>query len=130
MCLRDIAPDGTEAVHPGVGNPETPVSIGWGRPSRRALDTERDKPHLHRPVHRPDVEDAPAPGEVVAIGIAVGPTGTVFEAGHRLVLEVCARDPFRAFPFLHLIPENRRTGGTVTLHTGREKCWVELPVVS
>jgi hypothetical protein len=77
-----------------------------------------------------DKEDLPAPGEIVQIDIAIGPTSTVFEAGHRLVLEVASRDVFRAFPFLHITPENRRTGGDVTLHTGGNAAWVELPVVS
>ena len=130
VCLRDIAPDGTEVVYYGLDNPETPVSVGWGRLSRRAIDEDRTKPELHRPVHRQDKEDPPAPGEIVQIDIAVGPTSTVFEAGHRLVLEVASRDVFRAFPFLHITPENRRTGGEVTLYTGGDAAWVELPVVA
>ncbi|MFD9111262.1 CocE/NonD family hydrolase [Streptomyces bottropensis] len=129
VCLRDIAPDGSEVVYYGLDNPETPVSVGWGRLSRRALDGDRTRPELHRPVHRQDKEDPPAPGETVQIDIAVGPTSTVFEAGHRLVVEVASRDVFRAFPFLHITPENRRTGGEVSLHTGGNAAWVELPVV-
>ncbi|YCK79856.1 CocE/NonD family hydrolase (plasmid) [Arthrobacter sp. D3-18] len=130
VCLRDIAPDDSEVVYDGMDNPETAVSVGWGRLSRRAIDETRTKPHSHRPVHRQDKEDLPNPGEVVQLDIAVGPTSTVFEKGHRLVLEVSSRDVFRAFPFLHITPENRRTGGSVNLHTGADACWVELPVVS
>ncbi|WP_328835144.1 CocE/NonD family hydrolase [Streptomyces europaeiscabiei] len=129
VCLRDISPDGTEVVYDGVDNPETPVSIGWGRLSRRALDESRTIPELHRPVHRQDKEDPPAPGETVQIDIPIGPTSTVFEAGHRLVLEVASRDVFRAFPFLHISPDSRRTGGTVTLQTGGDTAWLELPLV-
>lgn len=130
VCLRDIAPDGTEVVYYGLDNPETPVAVGWGRLSRRAIDEDRTVPGSHRPVHVRDKEDRPAPGETVQIDIPIGPTSTVFEVGHQIVVEVSARDVFRAFPFLHITPENRRSGGDVTLHTGEANAWIELPVVS
>lgn len=129
VCLRDIAPDGTEVVYYGLDNPETPVAVGWGRLSRRAIDESRTLPQGHRPVHVRHKEDPPAPGETVQIDIAIGPTSTVFEVGHQIVVEVSSRDAFRAFPFLHITPESRRTGGDVTLHTGADNAWIELPVI-
>lgn len=128
VCLRDIAPDGTEVVYDGLDNPETPLGLGWGRLSRRQLDRQRMIPGSHRPVHRRDREDPPAPGEVVTIDIAVGPTSAVFEKGHKIVVEVSTRDVFRSFPFFHVTPEHQRLGGDVTIHTGAGASWVELPV--
>jgi putative CocE/NonD family hydrolase len=129
VCLRDIGPDGREVVYDGLDNPETPIGLGWGRLSRRALDEERMLPGAHRPVHRRDREEPTAPGEIVTIDIAVGPVSAVIEAGHRVVIEVSTRDVFRSFPFLHITPEHRRAGGVVTVHTGAGASWLELPVI-
>lgn len=128
VCLRDIAPDGTEVVYDGLDNPETPLGLGWGRLSRRELDPDRMIDGSHRPVHRRDCEKAPAPGETVTIDIAVGPTSAVFEKGHRLIIEVSTRDVFRSFPFFHVTPEHQRIGGEVKIKTGKGASWVELPV--
>jgi uncharacterized protein len=58
-----------------------------------------------------------APGTPVAVDIEIVPTATVFEAGHRLVLEVRASDdPHHTFT--HTDQRDRIQRGSVTIHGG------------
>ena len=116
VTVRDLDPDGNEVVVDGVDNPETPVTFGWLRLSHRELDPERSTPW--RPVLRHTAAAVPEADEIVDVQIEVGPTSWVFQAGHRICVEIGSRDLPGAFPFLHNDKDDRRTGGTVTIHTG------------
>lgn len=115
VAVRDVAPDGTETYYYGVDNPETPVALGWLRLSHAAEDEARTSERW--PVHHHRGPAVLGSG-TRRVRIPVGPTSAVFAAGHRLVLEIASRDPHGSFPFLHVSPTDRRSGGTVTVHTG------------
>src|SRR5262249_735294 len=127
--VRNIGPDGGEVTYPGVmpGRPtRVAVAYGWLRVSHRKLDPARSTPY--RPFHTPDqlhkvppatpaeLQKVP-PGTPVPVDIEIVPTATVFEAGHRLVLEVRASDdPHHTFT--HSDPRDRIQRGSVTIHSG------------
>ncbi len=116
VVIRDIDPSGNEVVVDGVDNPKTPVTFGWLRLSHRELDPERST--VGRPVLRHDAPAVVEPDEIVDVQIEVGPTSWVFQAGHRICIEIGSRDLPGAFPFLHNDKIDRRTGGEVTIYTG------------
>jgi predicted acyl esterase len=116
--VRNLRPDGTEVLYPGPqpqGGSSVAVAYGWLRVSHRKLDSARSTPW--RPVHTHDELQKVRPGEPVSVEIEILPTSAVFEPGHRLVLEVGAKDDTH-IQFQHDDPRDRRTGGTVTVHTG------------
>jgi uncharacterized protein len=116
VAVRDIGPDGNETVYDGVDNPETPVALGWMRLSHREEDKEATRTFW--PVHRHDREVHLGEGEEAVFRTLVGPTSQVFRQGHRLRLEIATRDPAGSFPFLHVTPADRRTGGDLVILTG------------
>lgn len=127
VAVRDIAPDGAETYYYGVDNPETPVALGWLRLSHAAEDEELTSEH--QPVHHHRGPAILGPG-TRRVRVAVGPTSAVFARGHRLVLEIASRDPHGSFPFLHVSPSDRRSGGTVAVRTGGAYSGtLEIPVL-
>ncbi|HEX7840963.1 MAG TPA: CocE/NonD family hydrolase [Kofleriaceae bacterium] len=116
--VRNVGPDGVEVTYPGVmpGRPtRVAVAYGWLRVSHRKLDPARSTPY--RPFHTHDELQKVPPGTPVAVDIEIVPTATVFEAGHRLVLEVRASDdPHHTFT--HTDPRDRIQSGSVTIHSG------------
>ena len=69
------------------------------------------------------------PGETVPVEIEILPTSAIFEPGHRLVIEVGAKDDPRSF-FQHDDPRDRIERGNVTVHTGGTfDSHVLLPVI-
>lgn len=128
VAVRDIAPDGTETYYYGVDNPETPVALGWLRLSHAAEDDELTTEHW--PVHHHRGPAILGSG-TRRVRIPVGPTSAVFARGHRIVLEIASRDPHGSFPFLHVSPSDRKSGGTVTVRTGPGYASsLSIPVVS
>jgi len=116
--LRNIAPDGTEVTYPGVqpgGASAVAAAYGWLRVSHRKLDPLRSLPY--RPFHTHDEIQKVKFGEVVPVEIEILPTSIVLEPGHRLVLEVGARDDQRHI-FTHTDARDRIQTGTNTIHTG------------
>jgi len=94
------------------------VTTGWQRVALRALDPELSQPW--EPVAACTESQPVAPGEVVAVDVALGPSATFFRAGEQLRLVVGGR---------WLGPRNPLTGqfpaayansprGRVTLHWG------------
>jgi len=128
--VRNLRPDGTEVTFPGPQpSDESAVAVayGWLRLSHRKLDPERSTPY--RPYHTHDEIRKVRPGEVVPVEIEILPTSAIFERGHRLVIEVGARDDARSF-FQHDDPRDRIERGTVSLHTGgRFDSHVLLPII-
>jgi uncharacterized protein len=118
VVLRDIGPDGEEVTFPGVvpgGNSRVAAAYGWLRASHRKLDPARSTPA--RPYHAHDEIQKLVPEKPVAVDVEIWPSATVFEPGHRLVLEVRASDdPRHSFP--HTDPRDRIQKGQVTLHAG------------
>lgn len=94
------------------------VSTGWQRVALRALDPDLSRPA--EPVAACTEPRPVAPGEVVEVNVALGPSATLFRAGEQLRLVVAGR---------WLCPRNPLTGqlpaayagsprGRVTLHWG------------
>ncbi len=116
--LRNIGPDGTEVVYPGIqpgGGSMVAAAYGWLRVSHRKLDPARSTPY--RPFHTHDEIQKLKPGEPVPVEIEILPTSVVLERGHRLVLEVGAKDDPR-HSFTHTDARDRIQMGTNTIHTG------------
>jgi hypothetical protein len=94
------------------------VTTGWQRVALRALDPDLSQPW--QPVAACTEPRPVAPGEVVAVDVALGPSATLFRAGEQLRLVIAGR---------WLCPRNPLTGqfpaayagsprGRVTLHWG------------
>ena len=91
-----------------------PVALGWLRVSQRELDLERSQPLQPWQTHRS--EQPLTPGEIVPVDVEVWPSGTRFETGEQLTLQVLPHD---AFPDARLWRHTRlRNRGTHVLHTG------------
>lgn len=93
-----------------------PTALGWLRASHRALDEQRST--TVRPWHTHAREDLLEEGAVVPVDVEIWPSGTRFEAGESLQLELGGSDPYpNAKLWLHV--ETRDTA-TVVLHAGGE----------
>ncbi|MEM9393020.1 MAG: CocE/NonD family hydrolase [Pseudomonadota bacterium] len=73
-----------------VGQDQDMVTRGYGRASRRTLDTERSTPY-HPVLSGTDYQPLEA-GQIVPIEVALCPSSTFFEKGARLRLLLSARD--------------------------------------
>lgn len=111
--------DGHEVVFEGsFGFALDMVSKGWQRVAHRELDEELSTPW--QPVHTHRVAEPVAPGEVVAVDIALLPHATRFRAGDELRLELRGdwfypRDPVRGQLPTGYQPSGR---GAIVLRTG------------
>jgi uncharacterized protein len=87
--------------------------------SLRALDEQRSRPF--DPVPTFDHRQPLAPGEVVPVDIALGPSATRFRAGETLRLVVAGRWLWPRNPFTGQFPTAYQRGpnGACTLHWGR-----------
>lgn len=94
------------------------IALGWQRAALRALDETASTPYA--PVHTLRAEEPLAPGRIVPVRIALGPSATLFRAGETLRLVIAGRP---------LAPRNPLTGhfpawyapshrGLCTLHWG------------
>ncbi len=84
IALRDVAPD----------NSEVELSRGWLKASHRAVDETRSKPW--NPFHPHTSPEPVVPGEIYQYVIELSPTSNVFQAGHRIKLEIASLDHPRA----------------------------------
>jgi len=144
--LRDFDSQGRETRFAYViaGSPDEPVTRGWLRVSRRALDPERSRPH--QPWHLHSRSDWLTPGVPVEVDVEIWPTGMVFKAGHRIALTIhCSRYKrkgevyfrVRPLPFLPAITLRNSLyqaysppAGETRIHTGGKfASWLELPVI-
>ena len=60
-----------------------------------------------RPYHNHDEIQKLSSGEIVLVDVEICPTSMVFEADHRLILEIEAHDSSDAFQFQHNDPDDR-----------------------
>jgi uncharacterized protein len=140
LVLRLFAPDGTEALFRGQGEPRAPLALGWLRASQRKLDAERSLPW--RPFHSHDESQSLEPGRTYELAIEIWPTSIIIPAGYRLALTVRGKDfdhglPPATFefaagptyqmrgvgPFTHADPDDRPSSifdGEVTIYTGAD----------
>ncbi|MDG2088370.1 MAG: CocE/NonD family hydrolase [Arenicellaceae bacterium] len=108
--IRDMAPDGTVET----------ATRGILQASHRKLDSEKSTPY--RPYHTHDEEQKLTPGEVVPIEVEIWATSMIFEAGHRIRLDVNAHDGQHYFAAYNL--ENN------TIYTGGDHAsYVVLPII-
>ena len=108
--LRNMAPDGTAET----------ATRGILRVALRKLDPELSTPY--RPYHTYDEEQKLAPGEIVPIEVEVWATSMVFEAGHRIRLDVQPHDGEHYFAAYAL--------GNNTIYTGGDQAsYILLPFV-
>lgn len=106
------------------------ITTGWQNVALRALDPERSRPF--EPVPACTVRSPVAPGEVVPVDIALGPSATRFHAGEQLRLVVAGRWLWPRNPITGQFPAAYRTSrvGTCTLHWGPERdAHLLLPVI-
>jgi predicted acyl esterase len=131
VTIRNLDPNGKE-IH-GIGSigDLVPVTKGWLRASQRKLDSQRSTEY--QPYHRHDEIQKLIPGQVVPVDIEIWPTSMVFEAGHRLALDIEAHDGHGSSLFLHNDPDDRcesNLAGTNTIHTGsKHHSFLLLPVI-
>ncbi len=89
------------------------VAKGWLRGSHRQLDETRSRPE--RPFHAHRIIEPIDPGEPTEMTVEIWPSGTHFEAGSELVVEIVGHDADRYPVLRHKAVVNR---GTHTVHTG------------
>ena len=106
------------------------VTTGWQSASLRALDEERSRPFQPLPTFT--VRQPPAPGEIVPVDIALGPSSTLFRCGEQLRLVVAGRWLWSRNPITGAFPAAYQTmqRGSCTLHWGPDRAaHLLLPVI-
>jgi putative CocE/NonD family hydrolase len=126
--LRNIGPDGRDVCEIGQrGEPVPCVTKGWLRASHRKLDPKRSLPY--RPYHAHDQRLWLNPGEAVECQVEIWPTSMVFKRGHKLRLDITARDGIGTQHFTHYNADYN-IGAVNTIHAGAERqSWLLVPIV-
>ena len=106
------------------------VTIGWQRASLRELDPERST--INEPVHTFATPQPLAPGEIVPVHLALGPSATAFHSGEHVRLTIAGRplaprNPlYGAFPASYVPTPRARC----TLHWGPDRpARLRVPVI-
>jgi hypothetical protein len=96
------------------------VATGWQNLALRELDAKQSRPF--EPVPACVTRKPLAPGEIVPVDIALGPSATLFRAGEQLRLVIAGRWLSPRNPFTGQFPAAYRTSkrGTCMLHWGPE----------
>lgn len=97
------------------------VATGWQNVALRALDPARSRPF--QPVPACTQRQPVAPGEVVPVDIALGPSSTLVRAGDQVRLVVAGRWLSPRNPITGQFPAHYRTStrGSCTLHWGPDR---------
>jgi predicted acyl esterase len=106
------------------------ITTGWLKTSLRALDEQASRPF--DPVPTFSHPQPLAPGQVVAVDIALGPSATAFKAGEALRLIVAGRWLWPRNPLTGQFPAAYQKGpkGTCTLHWGpRHQARLLVPII-
>lgn len=131
VTISNLDAGGNDVACVGSNNELVPVTKGWLRVSHRKLDQERSSEY--RPYHCHDEIQRLAPEEVVPVDIEIWPTSMVFEAGHRLALDIEAHDGVGPGLFRHDDPDDRHPSllaGINTIYTGTGRLsYLLLPVI-
>lgn len=128
VALRKLDANGDEVFFKYLGfSNEGVVALGWLRLSHRALDTARSTPARPRPLHTREewvYGERPVHAEIPILD-----SGTLFEAGSTLRLEVAGHDLIHGEGMFPLHPETRNFGEHI-IHTGGEHASsLLLPVI-
>ncbi|MEZ5321308.1 MAG: CocE/NonD family hydrolase [Microthrixaceae bacterium] len=96
------------------------VATGWQNVALRRLDEPRSRPF--DPVASCDVREPVAPGEIVEVAVALGPSSTLFHAGEQVRLVIAGRWLSPRNPITGQFPARYRTArrGECTIHFGPE----------
>jgi predicted acyl esterase len=97
--IRKIDTNGEEVRFWNRLSSEDIVSHGWLRASRRPEPARIGDPLV--PIFDADTESQVIPGEVMELNVEILPSGTVFEAGSSMVLELRGRDITELANFQH-----------------------------
>ena len=97
------------------GFPNDGAAKGWLRASHREVDPSRGRPE--RPFHTHRSAQPVEPNRPTELMIEIWPSGTHFEAGSELVVEIVGHDADRYPALRHKATVNR---GNHTVHTGGE----------
>jgi predicted acyl esterase len=126
--LRNIGPDGKDVCEIGQrGETVACVTKGWLRASHRKLDPDRSLPY--RPYHAHNERWWLQPGVAVECQVEIWPTSMVFQRGHKLRLDITARDGVATQHFTHYNADYN-IGAVNTIHAGGDKAsWLLLPVI-
>lgn len=94
------------------------VTTGWQRISMRTLDEDAALPG--RPIHTFDQPEPLRAGQIVPVGIALGPSATSFRAGDEIRLVIAGRWLWPTDPLTGQFPAHYEKGprGRATLHWG------------
>lgn len=120
--LQAFRPDGSEITFDAVGDPHSPVSLGWLRASHRRVDRERSG--FLRPFHAHDTHCPLEPGVPYDLEIELWPASLCLEADSRLRLTLTGSDFDRGHGLgdtTHDHPTDRLAEvyhGAHTIHTG------------
>ena len=107
------------------------ITTGWLKTSLRALDEQNSRPF--DPVPTFSYPQPLAPGQVVPVDIALGPSATLFKAGEALRLIVAGRWLWPRNPLTGQFPAAYQKGpkGKCTLHWGpRHQACLLVPIIS
>jgi predicted acyl esterase len=126
--LRNIGPDGKDVCEIGQrGEPVACVTKGWLRASHRKLDAARSLPY--RPYHAHNERRWLNPGEAVECQVEIWPTSMVFKRGHKIRLDITARDGVGTQHFTHYNADYN-IGAVNSVHSGSDKAsYLLLPVI-
>lgn len=96
------------------------VATGWQRASLREIDEHAST--VGQPVHTFQSRQPLAPGEIVCVDVALGPSATVFRAGESLRLVIAGRWLWPTNPLVGNFPARYRPSpaGHATLHFGAD----------
>lgn len=116
--LRKFTASGEEVHFPYLGLFDHGiVALGWQRLSLRALDAKKSRPEKPYPLFTK--EEHLYNDEIVEVNIPILDSGTRFEAGETLVVDVRGSDQIIGAGMIPQHPENRNRG-THVIHTGGE----------
>jgi hypothetical protein len=114
VVIRKRDPGGVPVPFYGYnGYPNDGAAKGWLRASHRELDPSRSRPE--RPFHTHRAAAPVEPNKPTELTIEIWPSGTHFEVGSELVVEIVGHDADRYPALRHKATVNR---GNHTIHTG------------
>jgi putative CocE/NonD family hydrolase len=126
ITIRNIDADGKDVWETGQQGGQVPVAKGWLRVSHRELDPALTLPY--RPYHKHLRRQWLKPGEIVKVDVEVWPTSMVFKKGHRIRVDIQARDGVGSAPYTHYSADYN--DGDNTIYAGGDKeSYLLLPII-
>jgi uncharacterized protein len=126
ITIRNIDAEGKDVWETGQQGGEVPVAKGWLRVSHRELDPDLTLPY--RPYHKHQRRQWLTPGEIVKVDVEVWPTSMVFKKGHRIRVDIQARDGVGSAPYTHYSADYN--DGDNTIYSGGDnESFLLLPII-